>query len=233
MIGQTISHYRITSQLGVGGMGEVYLAEDTQLHCPRALKFLSPTVQKDSPDLTRLVNEARALAVLEHPNICPVQDIGEHEGQTFIVMSYLEGRTLKERIAEGPIPLVEALDIARQISGGLAAAHAKGIVHRDIKPDNIMLVEGKNDTRGKMRAVLMDFGIAKNREATLATRTGAIMGTVAYMSPEQAQGIKVDATTDTWAVGVLLYEMLSGRWPFSRRWRLSRRPNTWPPPFWD
>jgi serine/threonine protein kinase len=214
MIGKTISHYRITSQLGVGGMGEVFLAEDTQLHCQRALKFLPVTVKKDSPDHTRLVNEARALAVLEHPNICPVQEIGEHEGQTFIVMSYLEGRTLKDRIAEGPLPLVEALDIARQISSGLAAAHAKGIVHRDIKPENIMLVEGNNETRGQTRAVLMDFGISKNPEATLATRTGTIMGTVAYMSPEQAQGIKVDSATDTWAVGVILYEMLSGQRPF-------------------
>jgi len=214
MVGQTVSHYRITGQLGVGGMGEVFLAEDTQLHCQRALKFLPVTVKKDSSEHTRLVNEARALAVLEHPNICPVQEIGEHEGQTFIVMSYLEGRTLKERIAEGPLPLGEALDITRQISSGLAAAHAKGIVHRDIKPDNIMLVEGKNDTGGQMRAVLMDFGIAKNREATLATQTGTIMGTVAYMSPEQAHGIKVDAATDTWAVGVLLYEMLSGQRPF-------------------
>ncbi len=214
MIGKTISHYRITEKLGEGGMGEVFLAEDTHLHCNRALKFLPATVRKDSPSHTRLVNEARALAALEHPNICPVQEIGEHKGQTFIVMSYLEGCTLQDHIAEGPFSLNEALEIARQISSGLAAAHSKGIVHRDVKPENVMLIEEKDETRGQLRAVLMDFGIAKNRESTLATRTGTIMGTVAYMSPEQAQGIKVDAATDAWAVGVLLYEMLSGQRPF-------------------
>ena len=214
MIGKTISHYRITEKLGEGGMGEVFLAEDTHLHCNRALKFLPVTVTPDSPNHVRLVNEARALAALEHHNICPVQEIGEHNGQTFIVMSYLEGRTLKDRMAEGSVPLDEALEISRQISAGLAAAHAKGIVHRDVKPDNVMLTEANGETQGPLRAVLMDFGIAKNRESTMATRTGTIMGTMAYMSPEQAQGIKVDAATDAWAVGVLLYEMLSGQRPF-------------------
>lgn len=214
MIGQTISHYRITEKLGEGGMGVVYRAEDTHLHCSRALKFLPTTVTPDSPDHVRLVNEARALAALEHNNICPVQEIGEHNGQTFIVMSYLEGRTLKDRMAEGPIPLDEALEISRQIATGLGAAHAKGIIHRDVKPDNVMLIENGGDTQGGLRAVLMDFGIAKNIDTTLVTRTGTVMGTAAYMSPEQAQGEKVESASDVWAVGVLLYEMLTGIRPF-------------------
>jgi len=214
MIGQTISHYRITEKLGEGGMGVVYHAEDTHLHCSRALKFLPTTVTPDSPEHVRLVNEARALAALEHNNICPVQEIGEHSGQTFIVMSYLEGRTLKDRMAEGPIPLDEALEISRQISAGLAAAHAKGIVHRDVKPDNVMLIEAGGDTQGGLRAVLMDFGIAKNIDTTLITRTGTVMGTAAYMSPEQARGEKVESASDVWAVGVILYEMLAGKRPF-------------------
>ncbi|MEN8008213.1 MAG: serine/threonine-protein kinase, partial [Candidatus Krumholzibacteriota bacterium] len=214
MIGETISHYRIVSEIGRGGMGVVYLAEDTRLHCNRALKFLPITVTPDSPNHVRLVNEARALAALEHHNICPVQEIGEHNGQTFIVMSYLEGRTLKDRMDEGPIPLGEALEISRQISAGLAAAHAKGIVHRDVKPDNVMLTEANGETGGPLRAVLMDFGIAKNRDTTLVTRTGTIMGTAAYMSPEQARGEPVSAASDVWAVGVMLFEMLAGKRPF-------------------
>ncbi len=214
MIGEIVSHYRIDAEIGRGGMGVVYLAEDTRLHCKRALKFLHATVTPDSPNHVRLVNEARALATLEHHNICPVQEIGEHNGQTFIVMSYLEGRTLKDRMAEGPVPLAEALEISRQISAGLAAAHAKGIVHRDVKPDNVMLTEANGETGGPLRAVLMDFGIAKSRDTTLVTRTGTVMGTAAYMSPEQAKGEPVEAASDVWAVGVMLYEMLAGKRPF-------------------
>jgi serine/threonine protein kinase/Flp pilus assembly protein TadD len=214
LIGQTVSHYRITSLLGVGGMGEVYLAEDTQLHCQRALKFLPATVTKDSPDHTRLVNEARALAALEHPNICPVQEIGDHEGQTFIVMSYLEGQTLKDRLAAGPVSQVEALEITRQILAALTAAHARGIVHRDVKPDNVMLLKDGDRTESSTRVMLMDFGIAKKHDSTLVTRTGTVMGTAAYMSPEQANGEKVDTASDVWATGVILYEMLAGERPF-------------------
>ena len=214
MIGETIGHYRIVAELGRGGMGVVYRAEDTNLHVSRALKFLHPSVTPDSPDHIRLVNEARALATLEHHNICPVQEIGEHNGQTYIVMSYLEGRTLKDRMEESPIPLTEALEIARQISAGLAAAHAKGIVHRDVKPENVMLIKANGETQSQLRAVLMDFGIAKKRDTTLLTRTGTVMGTAAYMSPEQAKGEKVESASDVWAVGVMLYEMLAGKRPF-------------------
>lgn len=214
MIGQTINQYRITRRLGAGGMGIVYLAEDTRLRCQRALKFLPANVTPDSPEHTRLVNEARALAALEHPSICPIQEIGEHGGQTFIVMSYLEGQTLKDRLETGPLPAGDALEIARQIAAALAAAHARGIVHRDVKPENVMLIEPESGATGMLRAVLMDFGIAKSRDATLATRTGTIFGTLAYMSPQQLRGEKVDAAADVWAVGVILYEMLSGRRPF-------------------
>ncbi len=214
MVGETIAHYKIVAEIGRGGMGVVYRAEDTRLHCHRALKFLPANVTPDSPERIRLVNEARALAALEHPNICPVQEIGEHEGHTYIVMSCLEGRTLKDRLNEGPIPAAEALEITRQISSALAAAHSQGIIHRDIKPENVMLTQPRGETKGGLRAVLMDFGIAKNREATLNTRTGTIMGTTAYMSPEQTKGEPVDASTDVWAVGVLLYEMLAGQRPF-------------------
>jgi serine/threonine protein kinase/tetratricopeptide (TPR) repeat protein len=214
MIGENIAQYRITGELGRGGMGVVYLAEDTRLDCQRALKFLSASVTPDSPEHTRLVNEARALAALEHPNICPVQEIGEHEGRTFIVMSFLDGRTLKDRLEEGPLPLGEALEITRQVAAALAAAHAKGVVHRDVKPDNVMLVGGGNQTGSPPRAVMMDFGIAKIRDNTLVTRTGTVLGTMAYMSPEQAQGERVDAATDVWATGVMLYEMLKGERPF-------------------
>ena len=207
MIGNTISHYRILSKLGEGGMGVVYRAEDLTLGRTVALKFLPPDSVAREEDRARLVHEARAAAALLHPNICPVYEIAEAEGRTFISMAYIEGRSLKDRIAEGAIPLDEALSIARQIGDALAAAHAKGIIHRDIKPANVMLTaEG--------RPMLMDFGLAKVSGATKLTRTGTTMGTVAYMSPEQVQGREVDHRSDIWALGVMLYEMVSGRMPF-------------------
>ena len=207
MIGRTISHYRILSKLGEGGMGVVFRAEDLTLGRTVALKFLPPDSVAREEDRARLVHEARAAAALLHPNICPVYEIAEAEGRTFISMAYIEGRSLKDRIAEGPIPLDEALSIARQIGDALASAHAKGIIHRDIKPANVMLTaEG--------RPMLMDFGLAKVSGATKLTRTGTTMGTVAYMSPEQVQGREVDHRSDIWALGVVLYEMVSGRLPF-------------------
>ena len=207
MIGQTISHYKILSKLGEGGMGVVYQAEDLTLQRTVALKFLPQESVASASDRSRLVHEARAAAVLLHPNICPVYEIGESDGHTFIAMGYLEGRSLKERLAEGPLPLEEALKLAKEIGEGLSAAHGKGIVHRDVKPGNVMVTpEG--------RAVLMDFGLAKMTGATKLTRTGATVGTVAYMSPEQMQGKEVDWRTDIWSLGVMLYEMVSGRLPF-------------------
>jgi serine/threonine-protein kinase len=207
MIGKTISHYKILSKLGEGGMGVVYQAEDLTLQRTVALKFLPAESLASASDRSRLVHEARAAAVLLHPNICPVYEIGESDGHTFIAMGYLEGRSLKDLLADGPLPLDEALRIAKEIGEGLSAAHGKGIVHRDVKPGNVMVTpEG--------RAVLMDFGLAKMTGSTKLTRTGATVGTAAYMSPEQMQGKEVDGRTDVWALGVMLYEMVSGERPF-------------------
>jgi tetratricopeptide (TPR) repeat protein/predicted Ser/Thr protein kinase len=207
MLGQTISHYKILEKLGEGGMGVVYKAEDLTLGRTVALKFLPVDTATRDEDRARLIHEARAAAALLHPNICPVHEIAESEGRIFIAMAHIEGRSLKDRIAEGPLPLDEALSIARQIGDGLAAAHAKGIIHRDIKPANVMLtVDG--------RPILMDFGLAKVAGATKLTRTGTTMGTVAYMSPEQVHGKEVDSRSDIWALGVVLYEMVSGKPPF-------------------
>ena len=207
MIGKTISHYKILSKLGEGGMGVVYKAEDLTLGRTVALKFLPPDSVATEDDRTRLVHEARAAAALLHPNICPVYEIAEAEGRIFIAMACIEGRSLKDRIAEGPVSLDEALSIARQIGDALAAAHGKGIIHRDIKPGNVMLLPDG-------RPMLMDFGLAKVAGTTKLTRTGTTMGTVAYMSPEQVKGVGADARSDIWALGVVLYEMVSGRAPF-------------------
>ncbi len=207
MIGRTISHYKIIEKLGEGGMGVVYRAEDLTLGRTVALKFLPPDSIAREEDRARLVHEARAAAALLHPNICPVYEVAEAEGRTFISMAHIEGRSLKERIADGPIPLDEALAIGRRIGEALAAAHTKGIIHRDIKPANIMLT-------GDGRPMLMDFGLAKVSGATKLTRTGTTMGTVAYMSPEQVHGKEADHRSDIWALGVVLYELVSGKAPF-------------------
>ena len=208
MIGQTISHYRVLSKLGQGGMGVVYKAEDLTLQRTVALKFLPRELTASETDRSRLVQEARAAAGLLHPNICPVYEIGESEGMTFIAMGYLEGRSLRERLEEGPLAMDEALRVTKEIGEGLSAAHAKGIVHRDVKPGNVMVTpEG--------RAVLMDFGLAKMTGSTKFTRTGATVGTVSYMSPEQARGEHVDQRTDIWSLGTVLYEMTTGRLPFT------------------
>jgi len=207
MIGAKISHYKILEKLGEGGMGVVYKAEDLTLGRTVALKFLPPDAIARKEDRARLVHEARAAAALLHPNICPIHEIAESEGRTFIAMAHIEGRNLKDRIADGPLPLDEALSIARQIGGALASAHAKGIIHRDVKPANVMLTsEG--------RAMLMDFGLAKVSGATKLTRTGTTMGTAGYMSPEQVRGKEADHRSDIWALGVVLYEMVSQRAPF-------------------
>jgi len=208
MIGRTISHYQILEKLGEGGMGVVYRAEDLDLKVTRALKFLPPHLASDAEQLARLRHEARAAAALEHPNICQVHEIGQADGQTFIVMSFLEGRTLADRLAdEGSLPIGEALDIATQVGDALKRAHAAGIIHRDIKPANIMLTDGG-------QAVVMDFGLAKAADQTRLTKTGTTLGTATFMSPEQMRGEMVDARADLWALGVLLYVMVTGRVPF-------------------
>jgi len=208
MIGETVSHYRIESKIGAGGMGVVYKARDLTLDRDVALKFLPPDLVRDDEAKARFIHEAKAAAALDHPNICTVHEIHDADGHTFIAMPLVDGESLRERIARGPMTVAEALDVTMQVSRGLAKAHAAGIVHRDIKPGNILLTED-----GIARIV--DFGLAKLGGQTRLTRTGTAMGTVAYMSPEQARGHDVDSRSDVWSVGAVLYEMLTGSPPFS------------------
>ncbi|HSG29346.1 MAG TPA: serine/threonine-protein kinase, partial [Candidatus Krumholzibacterium sp.] len=207
MIGKTISHYRIISLLGEGGMGEVYLAEDMKLSRKVALKFLPAGIDRDESAEKRLIREARAAASLNHPNICTIHEIDQADGRYFIVMEHVDGRSLGEMIEEGPLSIDEAVDIAMQVARGLQAAEKSGIVHRDIKPSNIMVTGGG-------QAKIMDFGLAKVDGSSRLTREGVAPGTVAYMSPEQARGEETDSRTDIWSLGVVLYEMISGRKPF-------------------
>lgn len=208
MIGETVSHYRIAALLGAGGMGVVYRAEDLRLQRQVALKFLPFELTSDRDARQRLMHEARAASALDHPNICTVYDIDETpDGRVFVAMAYYEGETLKQRIARGPLPVAEAIDVAAQLTRAVAAAHEAGILHRDLKPANVILT-----TRGQVK--LLDFGVAKLLGQTGLTRTGETLGTVAYMAPEQISGATADERTDVWALGVVLYEMLAGRPPF-------------------
>jgi serine/threonine-protein kinase len=205
--GQTISHYRITEKLGEGGMGVVYRAEDLSLHRAVALKFLSPHALDDAESKERFLREARAAAILDHPNVCTVYEIDEQDGQAFLAMAFIEGQTLKEKIAQRPLKLDEALDIAIQAGEGLRAAHQKGIVHRDIKSANLMVTREGN-------VKITDFGLAQLAGQSGLTKSRTTLGTVAYMSPEQAQRQPVDRRTDVWSLAVVIYEMVTGRVPF-------------------
>jgi len=208
MIGQTISHYRILDKLGVGGMGVVYKAEDTKLGRTVAIKVLPQSLGDDNEAKSRFVQEAKAASSLDHLNICTIHEIDEMEdGRIFMVMAFYEGCTAKEHLDRGPIDVARAVNIAIGVAHGLERAHERGIVHRDIKPANIMVTSD-----GIVK--IMDFGIAKLAGEATITRTGSSIGTVAYMSPEQASGRTVDHRTDIWSLGVLLYEMLTGRRPF-------------------
>jgi len=207
LIGRTISHYEIIEKLGEGGMGVVYRARDTRLGREVALKFLPAGLAGDEQSRERLMREARAAAALSHPNICTIHEVDEFDGQPFIAMECVEGRSLKQQLADGPLGLDDAVRYAAQMAGALAEAHGKGIVHRDVKPANVMITPNGE-------AKIMDFGLAKAADRTLLTREGTTLGTVAYMSPEQARGETVDHRTDIWSLGVVLYEMAAGRRPF-------------------
>ncbi len=212
MIGRTVSHYRILSHVGAGGMGTVYLAEDTKLQRRVAMKFLPADAARSREASARLVREARAASALDHPNIGTIYEIDEADGQPFIVMAYYEGETLATRLARGPLPIAEVARIVAQVADALDAAHRAGIVHRDLKPSNLMLTAA-----GHVK--VLDFGIAMFSSAeteTMARLTGAgtAVGTAAYMSPEQAAGEDVDARSDLWSLGVVAREMLTGRLPF-------------------
>ena len=218
MVGKTISHYKVLEKIGEGGMGEVFLAHDTSLDRKVALKFLPEELQQDSTAKKRFLREAKSAAALDHPFICHIHEVGEAEEKSFIAMEYVQGETLKDKLAKGPLPLNDALEKATEVTEALEEAHKQGIVHRDLKPSNIMLTP-----QGHVK--VMDFGLAKRvtpvegeeQEITTAlTKDSSILGTVPYMSPEQLRGKSVDARSDIFSFGVVLYEMLSGVHPFKR-----------------
>ncbi|RPJ44147.1 MAG: hypothetical protein EHM19_07230, partial [Candidatus Latescibacterota bacterium] len=204
MIGTTVSHYRIVELLGEGGMGVVYKAEDLKLQRTVALKFLPTALTRNDEAKSRFLTEARAASALDHPSVCTIHEIDETpDGRLFICMSLYEGGTVRDRIGEGPLPIEDAVRIARQVAEGLGAAHRAGIVHRDIKPENLFLTRDDH-------VKILDFGLAKLGAASNLTMAGTTMGTAAYMSPEQARGEEVDGRTAVWSLGLVLYEMLAG-----------------------
>jgi serine/threonine protein kinase len=208
MIGKTISHYRILDKLGEGGMGVVYKAEDTRLDRTVALKFLAAHLLDDEVHKIRFLQEAKAAAALDHPNIAAIHEIDEADGRAFLAMAFVDGPSLDKKIQQRPLKLDEALDIAIQIAQGLQSAHERRVIHRDIKSANILLT-----SRGEVK--ISDFGLARFADRARLTQSGITMGTPAYMSPEQALGQEADARSDIWSLGVVLYETVTGRLPFA------------------
>jgi serine/threonine protein kinase len=219
-VGTRLGPYEITAQIGAGGMGEVYQAHDPRLDRDVAIKVLPEHLKEDSKLRQRFEREAKTISQLPHPNICALHDIGSEDGVDFLVMEYLEGETLEQRLRKGPLPIPEVLEIGGQIAAGMDAAHRKGVVHRDLKPGNVML------TRTGVK--VLDFGLAKELElaphpadvssptaALPLTREGTLVGTIPYMAPEQVEELGADARADIWALGCILYEMLTGRRAFS------------------
>src|SRR3990172_4951765 len=213
MIGQTISHYKILDKLGEGGMGVVYKAEDTKLGRIVALKLLPRQALVSDEDKARFAREAQAAASLSHPNVAMIHEFDEVDDPVtggklaFIAMEYVEGETLKQKLRERPLPIKDVVEIAIAVAEGLAKAHEKGVLHRDIKSENVMISKD-----GVVK--IMDFGLAAVAGRTKVTKEGMTVGTLAYMSPEQAMGEKLDQRTDIWSLGVVLYEMVTGRLPF-------------------
>jgi len=206
--GTRLGPYDILAELGHGGMGVVYTAQDPRLDRQVAIKVLPPDLTRDEAAKERFLQEAKAASALDHPNICTIHEINEtDDGQLYLVMAHYEGETLKERIERGPLALGDAIDVAKQVGQGLAKAHEAGIVHRDIKPANLIVT-------GDGTVKILDFGLAKLAGTEGVTQTGSVVGTVAYMSPEQARGEEVDHRTDIWSLGVVLHEMLTGEPPF-------------------
>src|SRR5512139_2614725 len=222
--GTRLGPYEIQSAIGAGGMGEVYKARDTRLDRSVAIKVLPPAFSADPERRARFEREAKTIAGLNHPHICTLHDVGEYEGSTFLVMEHLTGETLAQRLEKGPLPLEQALTVATEIADALSAAHRQGVIHRDLKPGNVMLT--------KAGAKLLDFGLAKLKghgeqpaaahlasaptQSTPLTGEGMIVGTLQYMAPEQLEGKPADARTDLWALGAVLYEMLTGKRAFER-----------------
>ncbi|MFQ5500610.1 MAG: protein kinase, partial [Candidatus Zixiibacteriota bacterium] len=207
MVGKTISHYKILGMLGAGGMGEVYLAEDTELGRKVALKFLPPQSTTEADIKARFKHEAKAAAALNHPNIVTVYEVGEHEGQSYISMEYVEGESLKDLLAKQELSTNRVIEIASQICEGLSKAHQAGIVQRDIKPENILI-----NSEGRVK--IADFGLAKLGNVTKLTKESSTLGTLSYMSPEQIQGADVDQRSDIFSLGVVLYEIITRQLPF-------------------
>src|SRR5215510_11790567 len=218
MVGKTILHYRILKEIGKGGMGVVYKAEDTKLHRTVAIKALSADLVGDEKARARFLREARAASAIDHPNICTVYEVNEAEDVLFFVMQHIDGKTLKKFIGGRPLPLDQALEFSLEITDALAEAHRRNVIHRDIKSSNIMLNE-RNQTK------ILDFGLAKLLKSTGAgssdshhtielTQVGSPFGTASYMSPEQAKGERADNRSDIFSLGVVIYEMLAGRLPF-------------------